>query len=66
MNNTTAAGSADGPKASTASGSPMLPEFRNIIGGTSVRGSMRSGRLAAQAMRPEPSTMTEPAAARSR
>ena len=39
MNNATADGSPAAPKASTASGNPMLPQLLYIIGGTKVRTS---------------------------
>ena len=44
------------PYASAASGSPMLPQLLNIIGGTNVRTSARIARATGHASRPEPST----------
>ena len=55
-NITTAGASASGPKASTASGRPRLPLLLNIIGGTSVRGSMPRQRATAQPTAPLPAS----------
>ena len=55
-NSTTAAGSAASPKASTASGNPMLPELLNIIGGRKVFASTFMSRASGQAASPDPST----------
>ena len=54
----TAAGRRASPKASSASGRPMLPELLNIMGGTKVRGLTRSSRATGQASRPEARTTT--------
>ncbi len=64
MNNTTAAGSAASPKASSNSGIPMLPELLNIIGGRKVFGSRRNHFASGQSSNPDPSTTTAPASAR--
>ena len=57
MNTATIAEKPAGPKASAASGRPMLPQLLNIIGGTNVRKSAWSQRATGHARRPEPSTM---------
>ena len=44
------------PYASTASGSPMLPQLLNIIGGTNVRLSSCRSRANGHARSPEPTT----------
>src|SRR5213594_3694485 len=50
------------PKASTASGRPMLPQLLNIIGGTKVRGLTRARSAIGQAIIPETRiTATPPA-----
>ncbi len=58
----TIAASPGRPKASTASGRPMLPQLLNIIGGTKARGLMRANRATGQAISPETRiTATPPA-----
>ena len=57
----TAGPSPAGPKASTASGKPMLPQLLNITGGTKVRGSYLNSRAIGQPTAAETAiTMTAP------
>ncbi len=58
----TIAASPGRPKASTASGRPMLPQLLNIIGGTKVRGLTCASRAIGHAISPETRiTATPPA-----
>ena len=54
VNSATIAEKPGWPNASTASGSPMLPQLLNIIGGTNVRRSSCSSRANGHASSPEP------------
>jgi hypothetical protein len=59
-NSATAAPKCDGPKASSASGRPMLPQLLNITTGTRVRGWAPESRATGQASRPLPRISTVP------
>jgi hypothetical protein len=59
-NSATAAPKFAGPKASRASGRPMLPQLLNITTGTRVRGCAPNQRASGQASRPLPRISTVP------
>ena len=59
-NSATAAPKLAGPKASRASGRPMLPQLLNITTGTKVRGCAPNQRASGQASRPLPRISTVP------
>jgi hypothetical protein len=61
-NSATAAPKYAGPKASSASGRPMLPQLLNITTGTSVRGCVPVARARAQAASPQAAISTAPPA----
>lgn len=63
-NSATAAPKCAGPKASSASGSPMLPLLLNITTGTSVRGEVPLTRATAQPIRPDPAISSRPPSSR--
>ncbi|MCY1374678.1 hypothetical protein D9M69_620370 [compost metagenome] len=59
-NSATAAPKCAGPKASRASGRPMLPQLLNITTGTRVRGWAPNARASGHASRPPPRISTVP------
>ena len=60
MNSATIAENPGAANASAASGSPMLPQLLNIIGGTNVRGSWCSSFANGHASSPDPMTTPTP------